>query len=412
MGICSKEILYAFVIMLGAIEFGFISIYPSPTGHAIRTEHNLTDTSIQWSLYNSITFLFAAVAPFITKFMLNKFKGKRRNTIFVIDIMGTVAWFLNCLTKINIYAGMAIRALLGIVVGCYSSIISMYLVEIAPEGASGFYGSLNQIGIVVGQALWSFIGPFLSYMDYNYFGGAVCILQAVLIWFIPESPDAGADQDQDEMPISKVFQAKYANGLIVGIVLMFIQQFCGINGILTNLSDIMTSAGLAIDPNYQSGISILSQFISVFTGSLLIDKLGRKLVWIISSSICGIGLLMMSLNEKYHWSAVFPLICIFVYNLGFGLGLGPIPWFIVSQLIEADARPAVNSVCVVTNWVFSFIIVMVFPEMRKSMGMFGALLLFFFVCIFSILILKSKKNKMNKVLMSVLRATHQLFKIN
>ena len=150
MGICSKEILYAFVIMLGAIEFGFISIYPSPTGHAIRTEHNLTDTSIQWSLYNSITFLFAAVAPFITKFMLNKFKGKRRNTIFVIDIMGTVAWFLNCLTKINIYAGMAIRALLGIVVGCYSSIISMYLVEIAPEGTSGFFGSLNQLGIVIG----------------------------------------------------------------------------------------------------------------------------------------------------------------------------------------------------------------------------------------------------------------------
>ena len=372
--------------MLGAIQFGFISIYPSPTGFYIRQDHGLTDTSIQWSLYNSITFLFAAIAPFITKFILNKFNGKRRNTIFVIDIMGTVFWFLNCLTKINIYAGICTRALLGIVIGCYSSIISMYLVEIAPEGLSGFYGSLNQIGVVIGQCLWSFIGPFLSYMEYNYFGGAVCAVQAVLIWFIPESPDAGnANEENEGIPILKVFQAKYANGLIVGVVLMFIQQFCGINGILTNLSDIMSQAGLDIDPNYQSGISIVSQFISVFTGSLLIDKLGRRIVWIISSSICGVGLLLMALNEKFHWAAIFPLICIFIYNLGFGLGLGPIPWFIVSQLFEADARPAAYSVCVVTNWVFSFIIVMVFPEMRKSMGMFGALLLFFFVCIFSII---------------------------
>ena len=183
--------------MLGAIQFGFISIYPSPTGFYIRQDHGLTDTSIQWSLYNSITFLFAAIAPFITKFILNKFNGKRRNTIFVIDIMGTVFWFLNCLTKINIYAGICTRALLGIVIGCYSSIISMYLVEIAPEGLSGFYGSLNQIGVVIGQCLWSFIGPFLSYMEYNYFGGAVCAVQAVLIWFITESPDAGNANEEN-----------------------------------------------------------------------------------------------------------------------------------------------------------------------------------------------------------------------
>ena len=43
MGICSKELLYAFVIMLGAIEFGFISIYPSPTGKAIRIKHGLSE---------------------------------------------------------------------------------------------------------------------------------------------------------------------------------------------------------------------------------------------------------------------------------------------------------------------------------------------------------------------------------
>ena len=322
--------------------------------------------------------LAAALGPFATKFLLNKFKGKRRNTMCVISIFGTVSWLLNCLTKINIYAGWVSRALLGITIGSYSSICAMYLVELAPEGTSGFFGSLNQIGIVIGQGLWSFLGPFIDYMGFNYFGAVVSVVQAVSVMFIPESPDAGAGQDEEGPKVS-VFQKKYFKGLMIGIVMMFMQQFCGINGILTNLTDIFKDAGLNLNPNYQSGISILSQFVSVFIGSMLMDKLGRKIVWLLSSGICLAGCFIMALNEKFHWSVVLPLICIFVYQLGFGLGLGPIPWFIVSELFEADVRPAANTVCVVSNWVFAFVIVMVFPEMKKSLTMFGSMI--FFTCI-------------------------------
>lgn len=72
--------------------------------------------------------------------------------------------------------------------GVYSSISPMYLVEIAPEGTSGFFDSLNQIGIVIGMVLFDFIAPSLSYMKLNYIGAAICALQAVLIWIVEESP--------------------------------------------------------------------------------------------------------------------------------------------------------------------------------------------------------------------------------
>lgn len=52
--------------------------------------------------------------------------------MFVIGLISLAAWLLNCLTKLNIYAGWMVRALLGITTGSFSSITVMYLIEIAP----------------------------------------------------------------------------------------------------------------------------------------------------------------------------------------------------------------------------------------------------------------------------------------
>ena len=118
---------------------------------------------------------------------------------------------------------------------------------------------------------------------------------------------------------------------------------------------------------------------------MTIEKAGQRVIWIISSATCAVGLLLLALNEKFHWTTVLPVICIFIYNFGYGLGIGPIPWFIVSELFDVDTRASANSFCILCNWAFAFIMVMVFPEMKDSMGMFGVSLFFFAVCIFSIL---------------------------
>lgn len=90
---------------------------------------------------------------------------------------------------------------------------------------------------------------------------------------------------------------------------------------------IMSSARLDIDPNYQAGIATLSQLIATFIASVIIDKLGWRNIWCISSA----------LNEKFKWSNVLPLIMIFMYQLGFGLGFGPIAWFLVPEYFNDDS---------------------------------------------------------------------------
>ncbi|KAK8872124.1 glucose import [Tritrichomonas musculus] len=385
MGICSISLLYALVICLGSIVNGDVGVYTSPTGQKIREIHHLTDTDFRWSFYGSIAFLAAAVGPFATKFLFYLFKGKRKNTMFVIAVFSLFSWLLNCVTKVNIYGGWVARALLGVSIGMYSSICALYLVELSPDGYSGFYGSLNQIAIFFGQAIFSFLGPFMDYMELNYLAAAVSLVLSISIWFIPESPVVKLNGNLVGEVKHSIFQKKYVKGIIIGICVMFLQQFSGINGIVANLADIFRNAGLELNPNYQSGISILSLFISSFIGSAMVDKCGRKFVWLLSSSFSFVGCFIMALNEKFEWSNILPLVCIFVYNFGFGLGLGPIPWFIVLELFDDEVREAGNTICVVFNWIFAFVIVMSFPEMKKSMGMFGVMIFFSVVCILAIL---------------------------
>lgn len=387
MGICSINILYAIVIMLGPITFGTIMCYPSPTATQIQKVHNLSSSALQWSFYNSVSSLFAIAGPFVVTGLLKMFHGSRKKTVFAIACAGCVFWFLNLLTKVHIWAGIVIRAFLGVVMGAYSSVSPMYLVEIAPEGISGFFGSLNQIGIVIGIVFFDFIGPSLTYMELDYVGGAICALQAILIWFIIESPAITSEQgqkdndrDEDDAQHESLCHGKNLCGVFTGIALMIFQQFCGINAILTNLAELMNSSGLTIDGNYQAGIASCAQLVAVFVGGILMDKLGRKLIWIISTAVIIVFLLIFALNVKYDWSNVLPLVCIFLYQLGFGLGMGPIPWFIIPEYFDdPKTRALATTIVSASNWIFSFAVIFLWPVMRDGMGMFGSLI--FFMCV-------------------------------
>lgn len=402
--IIGKELAWAMVVFLGPITFGAIICYPSPTAKEIKQLHHLSDDSLLWSFYNSVSSLFAISGPFLTRVILNCFHSSRRQTVFVISLMGVIFWLLNCLTKINIWAGIVVRAFLGIVMGANSCIAPMYLVEIAPDGSSGFFGCLNQIGIVVGIVLFDFIGPSLTYFSLNFVGASICLLQSILIFFIAESPavnneyqvimDAN-EEAKDQNP--SLCRRKNMPGLISGVTMMFLQQFSGINAILTNLATIMDDCGLSIDGNYQAGIASTAQLIAVIIGAFIMDKFGRKMIWIVSCGIIIVFLLIFALNEKYKWSKILPLFCIFIYQLGFGLGMGPIPWFIIPEYFDNLVRPSATIIVTASNWIFAFLIIFIWPAMKKSFGFFGSLLFFMGITVgsflFGIFVVHEPKSK-------------------
>lgn len=143
---------------------------------------------------------------------ISKFAQK---TLFTISCLGVCCWILNCLTKVHIGAGIPIRTLIGVVLGCFSAVNPEYLVEIAPEGTSGFFRSLSQFGVFLGQVFFDLIGPSLSYMELNYVGAALDALMALLCIIMMESPVAeemnkDLAKKEENKKKESVFKKKYA----------------------------------------------------------------------------------------------------------------------------------------------------------------------------------------------------------
>ena len=405
---CGKELLYALAIGNGALTFGYIIVYASPAIENMKNEYNYNISSFEETAFKSIISLAAIFGPFLLNYLL-KFMG-RKPAAFITGIFGAIFWALTPLMNNKIFwYGIIIRFFSGLAMGSYSTIVPLYIVELAPPGAEGFFGSFNQLFVSIGIVICYLIGNWTDWKVLAYCGIIFPSLLSLLVLFVPES-EAGKklraarlaqksgdlqtiDNSSEERNTESIFQKKFIPNLLVSMALMFFQQFCGVNGLLSNLTSLMDKAGLKISGNLASAISSVSQVFAVFLGSLFVDKIGPKAAWIGSLTGVAGSLFMYAFSLKYNWGNLFPLISVFLYLFFFGIGMGPIPWFIIPQLFPTSVRAIASSIGSATNWLCCFAVIFLFPVLQNSFGDFVTLLIFASIVvigiIFSIVFMKN-----------------------
>lgn len=72
-------------------------------------------------------------------------------------------------------------------------------------------------------------------------------------------------------------------------------------------------------------------------------------------------------------------VAVLAYVIFYGIGLGPIPFFIGSELFEVGPRPAAMSLGSMFNWGGNFLVGMTFPSLQAAIGPY--VFLIFAVCI-------------------------------
>lgn len=97
-------------------------------------------------------------------------------------------------------------------------------------------------------------------------------------------------------------------------------SFSGIGSIMQNIAPLMSEVGLKLDAGFQAAIAICAQFFSCFLSSILIDKLGFKFLWNLSSAGSALSLLLYGLNVKFKWSKILPVIFLFSFQFFFNIG--------------------------------------------------------------------------------------------
>uniref|UniRef100_F6HU03 Major facilitator superfamily (MFS) profile domain-containing protein n=1 Tax=Vitis vinifera TaxID=29760 RepID=F6HU03_VITVI len=143
--------------------------------------------------------------------------------------------------------------------------------------------------------------------------------------------------------------------VIVGVGLMVFQQFGGYNGIVFYADQIFVSAG--VPPNLGGILYSSLQVIVTAFGASLIDRLGRRPLLMVSAFGLLLGCLLTGISFflKAHQLApnLVPILAVtgIMVHIGFySVGLGPIPWLIMSEIFPLHVKAIAGSLVTLVNW--------------------------------------------------------------
>lgn len=336
------------------------------------------------------------------------------------------------------------RFIVGIGVGFSSVVAPLYISEVAPASTRGALVSLYQFAITVG-ILAAYI------IDYALAGGAqwrwmlgLAVIPSLVLVFgmigMPESPrflfkialsdraraelqriyGDSAESEREERSILESLQTKSAGfeafrqpairmALFIGVSLAILQQITGINTVIYYGPQIFEMAGIA-----SASGSILAQSLvgAVNCGMTLIaiffvDRVGRKPLLYVG--LLGMFVALATLAYSFaqpHLSGSLGTIALssmMLYVGCFAFSLGPIVWLLISEIFPLPVRGLGMSISTLANWVGNFFVSQLFLTMVARLGSPGTFAIYAFLCIVTILFVRSMVPETKQELLEQIR---------
>jgi SP family arabinose:H+ symporter-like MFS transporter len=158
--------------------------------------------------------------------------------------------------------------------------------------------------------------------------------------------------------------------LWAGAALAILIQVSGINTIVDYAPAIFQSAGWKVEGALASTIVVgITEFLFTLVSLLMIDKYGRKPLYIGGSFGMGLSLLALIVAVLAgHFQGPLVLALILIYLAFFSSCIGPVFWTLVPEIFPNDVRGMAMTVPVLVQWVANAIVVLFFPYAFHVIG--------------------------------------------
>ncbi|KAF9091159.1 hypothetical protein BGX23_005426 [Mortierella sp. AD031] len=163
-----------------------------------------------------------------------------------------------------------------------------------------------------------------------------------------------------------VTMPRYRRPLIILSLVQLSQQLSGINGVIfystAIMSQILPSSGAMITV-YISIVNVIMTVIAAY----LMDKAGRRTLLMTSAVAMGVSsfLLAWSLNYEIPMLSAFSIIA---FVATFAIGLGPIPFLIIPEVVDTAAVASASAYALSVNWTTNFIVSVMFLKLQEWWG--------------------------------------------
>ena len=310
------------------------------------------------------------------------------------------------------------RLFLGVAIGVSSFAVPLYIAEISPAQKRGTLVSMFQLMITVG-VLASYLSD-LAFADEAvvscwrpmfYVGVIPALILLIGMLFMPETPrwliSNGREEEgravlariegyegmensyrtikgeiekskEEKSGFRELMKPWLRNAVIIGIGIMFFQQFIGINTVIYYSPKIFLMAGFdgtisAIWAAVGVGIiNLLFTLVSVY----FVDKLGRRKLYFTGLTGIFVSLVLLGtcfalsshLGEAGKWLSI---ILVFSYVSFYAISIGPLGWLIISEIFPQKVRGLGSSLGSLSVWVFNAIVSFTFFKIVKAFTIGG-----------------------------------------
>jgi len=415
----TKNLKYLYFICLiatmGGLMFGFDIAIISGAVPFIQPYFGWNELQLGWGVSS---LLVGAIFGAFGSGILTDMYGRKR-VLIIVALFFAVSCALTAIASSSVLF-ISARLFGGLAVGAASVLSPMYVAEVAPAKNRGMLVAIYQLTIVVGILCSYTINYWLHDVDNNWrwmfaTGVVPSVLFFVGLFFIPESPrwlyKAGRKEESLKV-LTKIggealarveileiaeslsgSSAKVSRGelfkpasrkvMVVGFFLAILVQITGINTIIDYAPKILLAAGVEINNALlQTSFLGLINFIFTFVAILFIDKVGRRLLYLIGSMGMAVTLVLLAVSFYLKMDGIFTLICIMLFLVFFASCIGPVFWTLVSEIFPNRIRGKALAFASFTQWIFNFLVVLLFPHF---LALLGGAVTFLFLALMSLI---------------------------
>ena len=412
--------LISIVACLGGLLFGYDTGVANGAEGPMQAELGLSD--LQLGVVIS-SLVFAAAVGALIGGKISDAIG-RRTTIIVLAVL----FFVGVLVAV-FSPGFAIlvagRIILGLAVGGASTVVPVFLAELAPFEIRGSITGRNELAIVSGQFA-AFVVNYILFATLGHVTGiwrimfGVCALPAIALFFgmlrMPESPrwlvEKGRDDEalavlktvrsedralaelrqvetvreeekgDNQMSFAAVFSNRWLRRIVlVGIGVSVTQQLTGINSIMYYGSRVLEESGFsetaATLANTLFGLAaVVGGIIALYN----MDRLDRRKTFFIGLTLtttchCLVGIASLIIPEGSSIRPYVILVLITAFVLSMQTFLNIAVWVWLAEIFPLQIRGLAIGVAVFFGWFINGLLALYVPSLLAALGM-GTFFLF------------------------------------
>lgn len=441
-------------VSLGFFYIGLVRGFSSPAIPSIRelNPQLLPDKNIA-SWVSSIPPFGAFLGSLLAAPLNHKFGRKR--TLLLATPIGIAAWLTIALSRqwMIMFTG---RLLCGFCVGLKLPSAQIYVSECCDTKIRGILGSFPSIFMSFGILFFYILGSMMPWNWLAWTGVLVSSGYYLVVLSLPESPVwlkakkryEEAEQSAEWLKLSdfkptcdvvahtappkkyKSFELKaicrrtVLIPLLIGLVLLMIQQLSGIDSVIFFTVEIFKTAGSSINGHLASIIVGLVQLLSNISSLFVVDRFGRKPLLLASGVIMSVSMGGMGYafhlndigNKDYRLVDVvrairklslihlllpsfsfLPLLSLMVFMMGFSIGFGSIPYLLMGELFPTKQRGILSSFAGSFNLLIMFTVIVTYHPLEESISTAGTFYMYAILCflgvIFVVFVVPETKGK-------------------